>query len=80
MNLQANDREAAEIAGTVRQSGLIKVSLCPCPFCGSKAQLREDSGAYMIGCSDVCCGVHLDTGWSTDKDKIITAWNSRKGA
>ena len=77
MNTDTTEKQPK--ADGVSQSELIK-ALSPCPFCGSKAKLREDSGAYMIGCSDVCCGVHPDTGWRTDKDKIITAWNSRKGA
>jgi len=52
-----------------------------CPFCGSKVNLREDTGCdsiykyFTIQCSNQEC--FCDFGWSEEKDTIIDAWNSR---
>jgi Lar family restriction alleviation protein len=50
--------------------------LLPCPFCGSKAELKEtDLGGYILWCTNYDCYVHGMH--SHNKDEVIAAWNKR---
>ena len=57
--------------------------LKPCPFCGLKAELREESdhhGKYFyLGCSDQKCIAYniVYTLPENEKDNSIKVWNSR---
>jgi Restriction alleviation protein Lar len=54
--------------------------LKPCPFCGSRAELRETFGKLFAGCSNDKCAIRPDT-WlrtqTTDLRVVAKAWNAR---
>ena len=53
--------------------------LKPCPFCGSEAILRVDSGyLFYIQCMNLACTAR-DTRWFKSEEEAIKAWNSRIG-
>lgn len=63
-----------------------EIELKPCPFCGKPAQLEEDADHhgefFSLGCSSGydsgCPGHHVFyTEAAEDRNKCITAWNTR---
>lgn len=53
----------------------------PCPFCGSKTQVRETFGRLIAGCENSKCNIKPDT-WLTagevyDVRKLAKHWNQR---
>lgn len=64
-----------------------KMNLKPCPFCGSKAELKHGTSAIFdtyayVQCKD--CGaktydMYMSTAYSCD-DKVIELWNRRSEA
>lgn len=49
--------------------------LKPCPFCGGKGEIREESsyvGSYVVKCSDCGSGT-----WIMSKNDAIKCWNKR---
>lgn len=58
--------------------------LKPCPFCGGKPKYLSTvrkSGRiiYEIWCGNNDCDIGPEVTVWDDKEKIITAWNRRKG-
>jgi hypothetical protein len=59
------------------------MTLLPCPFCGGKAELREDldyhtgkpNGKWWAICPP--CDLIRDQGFCVSRDEAITAWNTR---
>lgn len=60
--------------------------LKPCPFCGSKAELKDL--IYRANCGYAVCCTNIDCRVSTiytlyswhSKEDAIKAWNTREGA
>ncbi len=58
-----------------------KLTLKPCPFCGSKVSLMEIASfrnRFKVACLNPYCHVqpHMKTTWLTE-DGAIKAWNRR---
>lgn len=62
--------------------------LKPCPFCGNKnISVITDSAEYSLGLTDsayfnvVCsmnsCGCGASSGWYSNREETIEAWNRR---
>ena len=59
-----------------------EIKLKPCPFCGSRVQVQanDNIGRYAVVCENPMCGAqYLMTGHGI-RQKLIRAWNTRKGA
>lgn len=49
-----------------------------CPFCGERAVLyKTNDGRYYIECDNMNCPMKPATIISSNKDKLIQAWNTR---
>lgn len=52
-----------------------------CPFCGGEAILEEDDGLYRVVClldnEDNVGFLEVSTCWMSDKEKVISKWNTR---
>lgn len=52
--------------------------LKPCPFCGSKAEIREDGDFLKVQCMGVGCYASMRC-ISKNKELVIAKWNERVG-
>lgn len=62
------DREAQE---ECTKQGIV----LPCPFCGGEAELKQLSGRWAVCCKTHCVGTKI----YGNKNKALTAWNTRQG-
>lgn len=51
--------------------------LKPCPFCGGKAEVNEDSGYFGVCCCDTSCIAHDIEPLYDDEHYASKAWNRR---
>ena len=55
--------------------------LKPCPFCGSRAFMRNEKGQigtiHRVYCGNEDCPVEPETHWYWRKEEAIEAWNRR---
>ena len=60
------------------------VSLKPCPFCGGKAEMFDNSRdftadrkRYFIRCTELRCAMIIAFSGNTDKHETAKQWNKR---
>lgn len=51
--------------------------LKPCPFCGSKPEIRRYGGKYSAECPNDDCEVRPETFLKYSSDEAVKAWNRR---
>ena len=77
MNITEANRNKSQVHGVVAlEEG---ETLLSCPFCGSDASLRTDSGplgtTFWAKCNKRECGVTCQSG--PYRGKVVEKWNSR---
>ena len=51
--------------------------LKPCPFCGGKAIVADDSEQWKVFCTNPDCDAQY--GWCASRAYVIKGWNRRVG-
>ena len=58
----------------VKDLGILRDGLLPCPFCGEYPDIIEDENEYHISCNE--CAIPA-TWWPKTKQQAINVWNRR---
>ena len=67
------------IDAIIKDLGIMKDGLLPCPFCGEYPTLKEelDENDERIYAVEHECNIDMTTGLNHDRQTLIDAWNRR---